>query len=205
MVRMMLSQSRHVFKAVISSMVDSTTPPSFTFGARARSILNFGSGDIFRAFPFFSTNCREVVSQLDGEVLLLRFLERLKNYEKEGVPTGAGTNSVAGFDLQRMERLLVRLGNPLSSYPVVHVAGTKGKGSTVNFISSILRAAGLSVGTYTSPHVTSIRERITAGRSGSPISSNALSKLVTDLQATVDEAVAEESGLLTHFEVSPRC
>lgn len=54
----------------------------------------------------------------DGEVLLLRFLERLKNYEKEGVPKGAGTDSVVGFDLERMERLLVRLGNPLSNYPV---------------------------------------------------------------------------------------
>jgi len=121
MVKMMLSQSRHLFKAAISSMVDSTTSSSFTFGARVQSTLHLGASDNFRAlspFRFFSSKCSEDVAQVDGEVLLLRFLERLKNYEKEGVPTGAGTDSVAGFDLQRMERLLVRLGNPLSSYPV---------------------------------------------------------------------------------------
>jgi hypothetical protein len=54
----------------------------------------------------------------DGEALLVRCLERLKNYEKEGVPRGAGTDSADGFDLERMERLLVRLENPLSAYPV---------------------------------------------------------------------------------------
>lgn len=54
----------------------------------------------------------------DGEALLVRYLERLKNYEKEGVPRGAGTDSADGFDLERMERLLVRLENPLSAYPV---------------------------------------------------------------------------------------
>lgn len=140
----------------------------------------------------------------DGEVLLLRYLEKLKNYEKEGVPKGAGEDSDSGFDLERMKRLLSRLGNPLSAYPVVHVAGTKGKGSTVSFISSVLRAAGLRVGTYTSPHVTSIRERITAGKNEGPISANSLKKLMNDLQATIDEAIAEESGLLTHFEVPLR-
>ena len=54
----------------------------------------------------------------DGEALLVRNLERLKNYEKEGVPRGAGTDSPDGFDLERMKRLLSRLGNPLSAYPV---------------------------------------------------------------------------------------
>lgn len=53
-----------------------------------------------------------------------------------------------------------------------------------------------------SPHITSIRERITAGRSGDPISADTLRKLLIDNQATIDEAVAAESGLLTHFEVS---
>jgi folylpolyglutamate synthase/dihydropteroate synthase len=84
-----------------------------------------------------------------GVAQLLQFLDSLKNYEREGVPQGAGTDSDAGFDLQRMHRLLLHLGNPLSCYSVVHVAGTKGKGSTVAFISNILRSAGLSVGTYT--------------------------------------------------------
>jgi hypothetical protein len=102
-----------------------------------------------------------------GVAQLLQFLDSLKNYEKEGVPQGAGTDSDAGFDLQRMHRLLLHLGNPLSCYSVVHVAGTKGKGSTVAFISNILRSAGLSVGTYTRytyvhwyPHVSLERQRV---------------------------------------------
>lgn len=55
-----------------------------------------------------------------------------------------------------------------------------------------------------SPHVTSIRERISAGSSGEPVSAISLRKLLTDVQAIIDENVAAESGLLTHFEVSPR-
>lgn len=138
-----------------------------------------------------------------GVAQLLQFLDSLKNYEREGVPQGAGTDSDAGFDLQRMHRLLLHLGNPLSCYSVVHVAGTKGKGSTVAFISNILRSAGLSVGTYTSPHLTSIRERITAGKTGDPISDEMLVELFSNLHANLEKAIAAEPGTLTHFEVSP--
>jgi hypothetical protein len=53
-----------------------------------------------------------------GVAQLLQFLDSLKNYEREGVPQGAGTDSDAGFDLQRMHRLLLHLGNPLSCYSV---------------------------------------------------------------------------------------
>ena len=105
---------------------------------------------------------------------VLQFLNSLKNYEKLGVPDGAGTDSNQGFELSRMHRLLSCLGNPLVHYPVrshenkynsyeilvtsaylipfsqvIHVAGTKGKGSTAAFISNILRAEGYSVGMYT--------------------------------------------------------
>ena len=105
---------------------------------------------------------------------VLQFLDSLKNYEKLGVPDGAGTDSNQGFELGRMHRLLSCLGNPLVQYPVrshnntynsykilatcaylipfsqvIHVAGTKGKGSTAAFISGILRAEGYSVGLYT--------------------------------------------------------
>ncbi len=53
-----------------------------------------------------------------GVSQLLQFLDSLKNYEREGVPQGAGTDSDAGFDLQRMHRLLLHLGDPLSCYSV---------------------------------------------------------------------------------------
>jgi dihydrofolate synthase / folylpolyglutamate synthase len=56
--------------------------------------------------------------------------------------------------------LLGKLGNPQTRYPVIHVAGTKGKGSTCAIIASILSACGKKVGLYTSPHIDSYRERI---------------------------------------------
>ncbi|CAM6103318.1 unnamed protein product [Calypogeia fissa] len=129
------------------------------------------------------------------------YLNSLRNYEKEGVPKGAGTESDEGFDLQRMSRLLLRLGDPLCKYPVLHVAGTKGKGSTVSFLSQILRAAGFRVGSYTSPHIRSLRERIICGTTGRPISTKAFNQLFDDVQATVHESVIAEAGALTHFEV----
>jgi dihydrofolate synthase / folylpolyglutamate synthase len=63
------------------------------------------------------------------------------------------------YRLERMVTLLERLGNPQESLPVVHLAGSKGKGSTAAYTASILAAAGLCVGLYTSPHVRSYRER----------------------------------------------
>lgn len=54
-----------------------------------------------------------------GETMLLRYLEMLHNYEREGVPKSAGVDSEMGFDLDRMHRLLVRLGDPLSAYQVL--------------------------------------------------------------------------------------
>jgi dihydrofolate synthase / folylpolyglutamate synthase len=64
------------------------------------------------------------------------------------------------FDLGRMEAFLALLGNPHRQYPVIHVAGTKGKGSTAAMISSALSAGGYQVGFYTSPHLQEFTERI---------------------------------------------
>jgi len=64
------------------------------------------------------------------------------------------------FDLKRIGQLLDSLHHPEKKYPVIHVLGTKGKGSTSLFIASMLRAAGLKTGLYTSPHLYDCRERI---------------------------------------------
>src|SRR4030043_141317 len=64
------------------------------------------------------------------------------------------------WDLRRVERLLARLDNPQHYARSVHVAGTKGKGSTAAMITSILKSAGFKVGLYTSPHLLSFTERI---------------------------------------------
>jgi len=64
------------------------------------------------------------------------------------------------FRLEPIRRLLERLGDPHRRYAVVHIAGTKGKGSTAAMVEAILRAAGYRTGLYTSPHLHTMRERI---------------------------------------------
>lgn len=64
------------------------------------------------------------------------------------------------FDLSRMNNLLKELGNPHKKIKCVHIAGTKGKGSTATMLSKMMEANGYKVGLYTSPHVTSLHERI---------------------------------------------
>ncbi len=64
------------------------------------------------------------------------------------------------FRLEPIRRLLEELGNPHRRYAVVHIAGTKGKGSTAAMAEAILRAAGYRTGLYTSPHLHTMRERI---------------------------------------------
>ena len=64
------------------------------------------------------------------------------------------------WGLDRMERILAALGDPHLDYPVLHVAGTNGKGSVAKVWAEVLTAAGLSTGLYTSPHLVSFRERI---------------------------------------------
>ena len=69
----------------------------------------------------------------------------------------------AGFHLQRMELMMDRLGRPHQGIATVHIAGTKGKGSTAAMVTSILAAQGYAVGLYTSPHLHSAVERIRVG------------------------------------------
>ncbi|MEW6180062.1 MAG: folylpolyglutamate synthase/dihydrofolate synthase family protein [Chloroflexota bacterium] len=68
------------------------------------------------------------------------------------------------FDLSRMAALLEKLGNPQERYPVVHIAGTKGKGSTAAMIAAVLQAAGYKTGFYISPHLEDFCERIQINR-----------------------------------------
>ena len=88
------------------------------------------------------------------------------------------------FNLDRMQALLARLGSPHRSAPVIHVAGTKGKGSTVALIASALQAAGYTVGFYTSPHLEDFCERIQVD--GRPISHPDLVALVARLKPVVE-------------------
>lgn len=64
------------------------------------------------------------------------------------------------FSLDRMRKLLKAMGDPQDGLRFVHIAGTKGKGSTVAMLSSMMQACGYTVGTFTSPHLVDLRERI---------------------------------------------
>jgi len=86
----------------------------------------------------------------------LDYIYSFTDYEKKT----AFQYSPERFDLGRVVRLLALLDNPHRKFRSVHVAGTKGKGSTSVMIASILRAAGYRVGLYTSPHLHTFRERI---------------------------------------------
>lgn len=86
--------------------------------------------------------------------------------------------------LAKVEELLSQLGNPHRAYPSVHIAGTKGKGSTTAMVDSILRAAGYKVGMYTSPHLHTFRERIRV--QGEPIAEEALVALVREIEPIVN-------------------
>jgi dihydrofolate synthase/folylpolyglutamate synthase len=78
--------------------------------------------------------------------------------------------------LDRMARLCALMGDPQRAYPVLHVTGTNGKGSTTRMATALLQAAGLSVGTYTSPHLERVHERISWN--GEPIGDLALAEAV---------------------------
>jgi len=99
----------------------------------------------------------------------------------------------------RFEALLERLGSPHSSLRVVHIAGTKGKGSTTAMTSSILCAAGHKVGTYLSPYVYDVRERIQIN--GEMISHDDFARLVTQIQPHVEALEQTELGATTEFEL----
>ena len=103
------------------------------------------------------------------------------------------------FHLERMGLLMERLGSPHLVVPTIHVAGTKGKGSTAAMVTSILTAAGYVAGLYTSPHLHSAVERIRVGLE--PIERSAFAALVEEVWPT-SEWVGREGGYgeVTTFE-----
>ncbi len=128
----------------------------------------------------------------------LEFLLGRINYERMPVlPYGQRQ-----LKLDRMRQLLTRLGNPDAGLPIVHVAGTKGKGSTSALVGSILHAAGYEVGLFSSPHLESIEERFAVN--GLSCSADELVDLVDRLRPVVLAMDQEEDSSLspTYFEIT---
>jgi dihydrofolate synthase/folylpolyglutamate synthase len=146
----------------------------------------------------------------------LRFLLSLSDWERlpasarGGSASGgrAGTLAVvqtreaARFNLERVRSLLARLGNPHLGRGTIHVAGSKGKGSVAAMIASVLRAAGIHAGLYTSPHLHRITERIAVD--GEAISPDDLGRLTEPLRDAVEaengDGPAQPGGQVTTFE-----
>lgn len=95
-----------------------------------------------------------------------KFLNSFINYEKKKNVDYTEEN----YNLKKFKTLLKNFDNPQNKFKTIHVAGSKGKGSTVEFIKNILMSNGYSVGTFTSPHLVDVRERI--GLNGENISKN---------------------------------
>ncbi|NOY30618.1 MAG: bifunctional folylpolyglutamate synthase/dihydrofolate synthase [Planctomycetes bacterium] len=131
----------------------------------------------------------------------IEFLLGRINYERTAmVPYGRRQ-----LKLDRMRQLLNRLGNPDAGIPIVHVAGTKGKGSTAAMIATMLHAAGYETGLFSSPHLDRIEERFAVN--GMPCEGEELVALVEELRPVVqamDRELAGEDTSLgpTYFELT---
>ena len=100
--------------------------------------------------------------------------------------------------LYRMEAILEALGNPERELKSIHIAGTNGKGSTAAMVTAFAKAHGLSVGTFTSPHMDSIRERIQLG--GVPLEEEPFWQAASVVRE-VEHCLFEEWGPFNYFEI----
>ncbi|MCG6156075.1 bifunctional folylpolyglutamate synthase/dihydrofolate synthase [Rubinisphaera margarita] len=115
------------------------------------------------------------------------------NYER----LGSNQYGASDFKLERMRRLLEALGNPQDRIPAVHIAGTKGKGTTAALVAAIAQEAGYKVGLFTSPHMNNIEERFVVN--GQMVSTLRFIGLVQRMADYVDSLPESASGMMPTF------
>ena len=115
----------------------------------------------------------------------------------------ATAGKVRGLSLDRMHALAAVLGDPQRDFPAVHITGTNGKGSTAHLLSRLFAAKGLHAGTYTSPHVSSLNERIQLA--GRPVSDDMLAELILDVRRVTEAADLEPSWFEIMTAAALRC
>ncbi len=140
-----------------------------------------------------STAAEKPVSAFENYTEALRYLKSLTNVEM----TRARRLSTDMLTLDRMQALLKKLGNPQNEFRSVHVAGTKGKGSTCVLLETALRACNYTVGSFTSPHLMDVRERISIN--GQMIPHAAFTELLRQVGDAADKLPAK-MGAPTYFE-----
>ncbi|MEU7826810.1 folylpolyglutamate synthase/dihydrofolate synthase family protein [Catellatospora sp. NPDC049111] len=104
------------------------------------------------------------------------------------------------FDLGRIEDLLDVLGSPQRAYPSIHLTGTNGKTSTARMIDSLLRAHGLHTGRYTSPHLETVRERISLD--GQPVDEERFAAVYAEVGPLAELIDARSDEPLTYFDMT---
>ncbi|MFF0155371.1 bifunctional folylpolyglutamate synthase/dihydrofolate synthase [Micromonospora sp. NPDC005203] len=104
------------------------------------------------------------------------------------------------FELGRIESLLDLLGSPQRAYPAIHLTGTNGKTSTARMIDSLLRAHGLHTGRYTSPHLETVRERISLD--GEPVSEERFAAVYREIKPLAELVDARSDEPLTYFDMT---
>jgi len=122
------------------------------------------------------------------------YLESLIDYER----TPAGAAAARVWNLDRMRAMLRAVGDPHLGLRCLHIAGTKGKGSTAAMTASILMAAGHRVGLYSKPHLITFRERIRVGQE--LISENEVAALTEELRPVIEAARPSTLGPPSFFE-----
>lgn len=133
----------------------------------------------------------------------LRDFHNRSDYERGSITNPFGRDGSEGErGLARVRALLARLGDPHLAYPVVHVVGSKGKGSTCAFLSTILTTAGLRAGRYISPHLHTLRERIAID--GDSMSEDDFVRSINRVIYAAEEVEAAQPdlGRITAFEIS---
>ncbi|MBB2948145.1 dihydrofolate synthase/folylpolyglutamate synthase [Actinoplanes lutulentus] len=104
------------------------------------------------------------------------------------------------FDMRKIRDLMDVLGSPQRAYPAIHLTGTNGKTSTARMIDGLLRAHGLHTGRYTSPHLETVRERISLD--GDPVTEDRLVTIYDDVAPLADLVDARYPEPLTYFDMT---
>lgn len=116
------------------------------------------------------------------------------NYEQTGMPT-----DLRAWKLERMQALLNRLGQPQKRLRIIHIAGSKGKGSTAAMLAAILQAAGYRTGLFTSPHLSHVEERVQVN--GQYITPRELTQLMGEIEVACAQVEGAGHGSPTFFEI----